>query len=140
MSKFAELDPYGMKWMGSIPTKWSAVPAKRSFDIKLGKMLQNKPTSDDDSLVPYLKAVQVLWGKVNVDDLPEMWASPEEIRRYQVKSDDLLVCEGGEAGRAGVVTSPPENCIIQNALHRVRAKNSGDVRFLMYALHAVSSA
>ena len=51
---------------------------------------------------------------------------------------DLLVCEGGAIGRAGVVKSPPSNCILQNALHRFASRESADLRFLQYVLHAVA--
>lgn len=140
MSRTYELDPYGVKWMGAVPSRWSIEPAKRHFVIQLGKMLQNGPTCDTDRMVLYFKALHVLWGTVNANDLPEMWASPSEIKQYGVQSGDLLVCEGGEVGRAGIASDPPVDSIIQNALHRVRAKNTGDVRFLMYVLNAVSSA
>ena len=68
-----------------------------------------------------------------------MWA-PDEISSLRVKKRDLLVCEGGEVGRAAIVTEAlPEDCIIQNALHLVRPKKSGDIRFLRYVLrHATS--
>jgi len=134
------LDPKGVKWMGSVPDNWSTVAVKRHFDIQLGKMLQNKPESEQDELVPYAKALHVLWGRVETEDLPEMYATASDIRQYGIKNGDLLVCEGGEVGRAGIVDSPPNPCIIQNALHRVRARDTGDVRFLQYILHAVSSA
>lgn len=134
------LDSYGMKWMGTVPDNWSIFPTKRHFDIQLGKMLQNAPEADDDCAVPYLKAVNVLWGRVNTEDAPEMWASPDEIMSYEVRDGDLLVCEGGEVGRAGIVRNPPDRCIIQNALHRVRARNSSSVSFLMYVLHSVDSS
>ncbi|MHC1575309.1 MAG: restriction endonuclease subunit S [Candidatus Methanogasteraceae archaeon] len=130
----------GVEWLGAVPEGWSAVAVKHHFNIQLGKMLQNKPDSDADILIPYAKALHVLWGSVITDDLPEMWAKPSDIQQYGIRGDDLLVCEGGEVGRAGVVTSPPEQCIIQNALHRVRAKKSSDVQFLGYVLHAVNSS
>ncbi len=131
----------GIEWVGQIPEHWGeAVQVKRNFDIRLGKMLQNSPESQDDTLVPYLKALHVLWGSVIVDDLPEMWASQSEIRQYGVEDGDLLVCEGGEAGRSGIVSSLPDNCIIQNALHRLRTRGSGHVDFLMYVLHAIHNS
>src|SRR3989304_2124567 len=65
-------------------------------------------------------------------------ASPEALKQFRVKSGDLLVCEGGEAGRAGIVDSAPVTCIMQNSLHRVRKKGA-DVRFLQYVLQMVSS-
>jgi len=130
--------PSGIEWLGEIPVSWTTVPIKRCFEVQLGKMLQNHSESEGDVLVPYIKALHVLWGRVDTSDLPEMWASPTDIRQFGVGSGDLLVCEGGEAGRAGIVYAPPDRCIIQNALHRVRAKGA-DVRFLQYVLHAVGS-
>jgi type I restriction enzyme S subunit len=131
--------PSGVEWLGKIPSHWSITPVKRQYEIQLGKMLQNKPESDDDVSVPYVKALHVMWGKVSASDLPEMWASPADVRRFSVTKGDLLVCEGGEAGRAGIVDSIPDLCIIQNALHRVRGQGS-DVHFLQYVLQAVGSA
>lgn len=140
MTDLGTLDSYGMKWMGTVPENWSISPAKRHFYIQLGKMLQNGPEAENDCTVPYLKAVNVLWGRANTEDTPEMWASPDEIMLYGVRDGDLLVCEGGEVGRAGIVRNPPDRCIIQNALHRVRARNSSSVSFLMYVLHSVNSS
>ena len=140
MTGLKNLDPYGIKWIGLIAEDWSISPVKRHFDIQLGKMLQNDPKADNDCMAPYLKAANVLWGRVNVDDVPEMWASPGEIMSYEVKDGDLLVCEGGEVGRCGIVRNPPDKCIIQNALHRVRARNSSSIGFLMYVLHSVNSS
>ncbi len=129
----------GIDWLPSIPTTWLVKQVKHMYSIQLGKMLQNSPQSELDVKVPYCKAVHVTWDKVATSDLPEMWANPREIKQYQVEEGDLLVCEGGEAGRASVVDSTPSPCIIQNALHRVRGKN-GDVRFLKYILYLVSSS
>ena len=130
--------PSGIEWLGDVPQHWSAIPVKRRYEIQLGKMLQNNPESDTDVSVPYAKALHVRWGKVDTSDLPDMWASPSDIKHFGVKSGDLLVCEGGEAGRAGIVDSAPVPCIIQNALHRVRGKGA-DVRFLLYVLQKIGS-
>lgn len=130
----------GVEWLGEVPKEWSASSVKHYFHIQLGKMLQNKPDSVEDMLVPYAKALHVLWGNVVTDDLTEMWAHPSDIQQYGIEAGDLLVCEGGEVGRTGIVTSPPKQCIIQNALHRVRAKKSNELRFLLYVLYAVSSS
>ncbi|MDE0101085.1 MAG: restriction endonuclease subunit S, partial [Bryobacterales bacterium] len=62
---------------------------------------------------------------------------------------DLLVCEGGEGGRCGIVgdgSALPDPCIIQNALHRVRPRRQrsvGDASrndYLQYVLSTVASA
>ncbi|GMT42254.1 MAG: hypothetical protein IEMM0002_0665 [bacterium] len=135
---YTKYKPSGIEWLGEIPEHWSLLAVKRQYEIQLGKMLQNNPATEADISAPYLKALHVRWGKVDASDLPDMWASPTDIKQFGVKSGDLLVCEGGEAGRAGIVDSAPVPCIIQNALHRVREKG-GDVHFLQYVLQAVNS-
>jgi type I restriction enzyme S subunit len=135
-----DLDCRGVKWMGTIPGEWCTHAVKRYYDIQLGKMLQNNAASEKDLLVPYAKALHVNWGHVCTEELPEMWASPSDVEQYGIRAGDLLVCEGGEVGRAGIVSTAPDNCIIQNALHRVRSKDDADLRFLKYVLHAVSNA
>ncbi|NOT57673.1 MAG: restriction endonuclease subunit S [Deltaproteobacteria bacterium] len=115
---------------------WSQQQLKRPFSINLGKMLQNAPTSVEDVEVPYLKAQHVQWNGVRLSDLPTMWASPAEILGLEVRDGDLLVCEGGEVGRAALVSEqPPARTIIQNALHLVRGRANAEPRFLAYVLH-----
>ena len=88
---------------------WRTVALKRSFDVRLGKMLQREPFTPADVSVPYLKANNVQWGIVALDDLPEMWASPKEIREFSIQPGDLLVCEGGEAGRSAILSECPQS-------------------------------
>lgn len=119
---------------------WHFDQVKNHYDIVLGKMLQNTPQSADDIEVPYLKAQHIQWDSVEVNELPTMWASPRDVETLRIKKGDMLVCEGGEVGRAAIVINePPINCIIQNALHLVRPKATGNKRFLRYLLfHATS--
>ncbi len=56
-----------------------------------------------------------------------------------MEDGDLLVCEGGDVGRAAVVRGAPDGTIIQNALHRVRPQGENETGFLLYVLaHAAS--
>jgi len=103
-------------------------------------MLQNSPATEADEETPYLKAIHVNWGSVDTEGLPTMWASEKEMEIYSVKNGDLLVCEGGEAGRACILQGLEGQAIIQNALHRVRDTQRGSVRFLCYLLKHISDA
>ncbi len=127
-------------WQPCSAAGWSQIQLKRSFSIKLGKMLQNAPASSVDSEVSYLKAQHAQWDGVRISDLPTMWASPTEIEALEVHSGDLLVCEGGEVGRAAIVTEQPSaQTIIQNALHLVHGRANAEPRFLKYLLrHAAT--
>ncbi len=129
-----------MEWIGEIPEHWEVLECKYGFDIKLGKMIQNNPISDKDEYVTYLKAVNVNWMKVDSETDNKMWATPKQIKDFSVQIGDLLVCEGGEVGRAGIIEDIPEKCIMQNALHRVRETKKSINKFLYYFMHhAVSS-
>ena len=127
-------------WQKVTNHTWNLSQVKFHYDVVLGKMLQNSANSPADLQVPYLKAQHVQWDSVVLDNLPTMWANPNEVDSLRLKRGDLLVCEGGEAGRAAILEgNPPENCIIQNALHLVRPKEAEDLRFLRYTLQHASS-
>ncbi|MDO8845443.1 restriction endonuclease subunit S [Methylicorpusculum sp.] len=127
-------------WQPCLLPEWPATQAKHVFDISLGKMLQPSPNNPDDVETPYIKAINVQWSGINTEDLPTMWASSSEIKALNLKIDDLLVCEGGEVGRASILSNTtPDNCIYQNALHRVRSETN-DVRYLKYCLKQASES
>lgn len=120
-------------WQLCTAAEWREQAVKHAYSVTLGKMLQNTPATVDEVEVPYLKAQHVQWDGVNLADLPTMWASPEEVDFLRVREGDLLVCEGGEVGRAAIVGREPElPTIIQNALHLVRGRDGSDTRFLLY--------
>jgi type I restriction enzyme S subunit len=129
-----------LDWINNIPKHWSIVKTIHYYDIRLGKMLQPEPIKESDFKVMYAKAIHVTWNSVHTDNLPEMWVSKEELTKYRIIDGDLLVCEGGEGGRASVVEKPPEDCIIQNALHRVRTKKNANLEFLKYILFALKAS
>lgn len=124
----------------AVSPRWQLRAAKTLFAIQLGKMLQNDSESDADVLVPYLKAGHVQWDGVVTDDPPQMWANPRELSKYDVRDGDLLVCEGGDVGRAATLSGGPTTCIIQNSLHRVRPKGTSNSRFFKYALEHLAHA
>jgi type I restriction enzyme S subunit len=102
-------------------------------------MLQSEPLAEGDIEAPYLKAQHVQWSGVTVNDLPTMWACRRELEKFRVSNGDLLVCEGGDVGRAAILKGIEYPTIIQNALHRVRSAGDADSRFLSYVLAHASS-
>jgi len=132
--------PSGVEWLKDIPDHWEVAAAKRHFSIQLGKMLQNTPESPADAEVSYLKAQNVQWFQVVTEDIPTMWASLYEKSKFGIEEGDLLVCEGGEGGRCAILREQIDNCIIQNALHRVRPRGRSLNVFLQYVMSAVNAA
>ena len=98
---------------------------------ELGKTL-NK-SKDKGVLHPYICAINILWDKIDLTTLKETHFTEDEIERYTVKFGDLLVCEGGDTGRAAI-WDRKESILYQNALHRLRFSEGVDARFVLYNL------
>ncbi|MFO1315867.1 MAG: restriction endonuclease subunit S [Burkholderiales bacterium] len=127
----------GVEWIGQIPEHWMVPAVGHRYEVALGKMLDEKRISGEH-LAPYLRNVDVQWDHVNVQDLPEMDFRPSERERYRLKAGDLLVCEGGEVGRAAIWNDQLPECYYQKALHRLRpTRPDRDCpRFMYYLLHS----
>lgn len=113
--------------------RWPVRPLGELAETALGKML-DKGKSKGLPHVPYLRNVNVQWGRINTDDLKTMELADDERERFGVRAGDLLVCEGGEIGRCAIWHGRADYIAYQKALHRIRPGESLDVRFLRYLL------
>jgi type I restriction enzyme S subunit len=109
----------GIEWLGEIPVHWEVKRLKYIAEIVLGKMLTPKDKGDYQ-LRPYLRAKNLLWFKVDANDIKEMWFSDKERIQYLLQKEDLLVSEGGEVGRTCIWNNELPECYIQNSVNRVR--------------------
>jgi type I restriction enzyme, S subunit len=116
-----------------LPSSWATVPLADIASTQLGKMLSSKAKTGVGAL-PYLRNKNVQWGRVDLADLAEMDFSEEEFERFQLLSGDLLVCEGGDVGRAAIWNGNVERIAFQKALHRVRPYGGIAPAFLLYQL------
>lgn len=133
------LKPSGVEWLGEVPAHWAVVPLRLRYSQCLGKMLDAKRILGLSPL-PYLRNVDVQWGRINIVDLPVMDISPKEYDRYTVQVGDLLVCEGGEVGRCAIWGGDLEICGFQKALHRLRplAPDRDFPTFLFYVFRVAT--
>src|SRR5690348_7768910 len=118
---------------------WPVVQLGEVADTALGKML-DKAKTKGHSHVPYLRNVNVQWGRIDTEDILTMELAESERERFAVLDGDLLVCEGGEIGRCAIWRGRADYLAYQKALHRIRPKNQLDALFLRYLLehHALS--
>ncbi|WP_181063912.1 hypothetical protein [Stutzerimonas kunmingensis] len=122
----------GVEWLGLVPEHWDVCKLGFRYSIELGKMLDEKRLTKT-SLVPYLRNQDVQWGSINTQDLPEMDIHPEELERYTIRHGDLLVCEGGDVGRAAIWRGDNAAFGYQKALHRLRHRSvSADTAEFFY--------
>jgi type I restriction enzyme S subunit len=129
------LKPSGVEWLGDVPEHWEVVALRLRYSVQLGKMLDGKRITGDH-LVPYLRNTDVQWDRINTEELPRMDIRPEEYGRYTLATGDLLVCEGGEVGRAALWKESEAVYGYQKALHRLRPiqPNRDVPRFLYFVL------
>jgi len=133
-----QMRPSGIDWVGEVPAHWGTPTVGTNFHVQLGKMLTADGSSSGEQS-PYLRNVNVQWDRIDTGDLKTMHFDPMDRIRYRLRSGDLLVCEGGEVGRAAVWSGELDGCYYQKALHRLRPLGAASVRFLMYALWAAAS-
>lgn len=97
----------------------------------LGKTL-NK-SKDTGLLLPYLCSINVQWNKIDLSTQKEALFEEKDINKYSVKKGDLLVCEGGDIGRAAI-WSEDYSMLYQNALHRIRLDKNIIAEYVLYFL------
>jgi type I restriction enzyme S subunit len=112
---------------------WSSVALKEVAEMRLGKMLDARKQVNGTPL-PYLRNINVRWGEFELSQLLTMRFDDDEIAEFELRPGDVLVCEGGEPGRAAVWQHQGSNIKFQKAIHRVRLQGGVDSRWLMYHL------
>ncbi len=112
----------------NIPSSWVCTTMGSIFQHNTGKAL-NKSASTEGALQPYLTTSNVYWNTFDLSVVKEMRFKESEIEKCTIRKGDLLVCEGGDIGRAAIWDKDYSICI-QNHLHRLRPK--GDVVPLLY--------
>jgi type I restriction enzyme, S subunit len=124
----------------SAESTWVWKRVDECFDLQLGKM-SSKKAREGREQTHYIKNNNVLWDRFILEDLPEMSFSSAERRKFSLRSGDLLVCEGGEIGRAAIWADMGQEIVYQKALHRLRSRND-DVspRFLLHYLRYCAAA
>ena len=108
--------------IGPVPQSWELVKLDDVFETQLGKMLSQKAHIGNDPK-PYLRNKNVQWGQIDITDLLEMNFNERERAKFALRPGDLLICEGGEPGRAAIWHGELKECYYQKALHRLRPKD-----------------
>ena len=101
-----------------IPDSWEWVRLGDIFWHNTGKALNS--TNRNGTLLSYITTSNLYWSRFELDSLREMYFTDEEIEKCTATKGDLLVCEGGDIGRAAIWPFDYE-IRIQNHIHRLRA-------------------
>jgi len=122
-----------------VPHNWVWWEWVKLSDIavsELGKTLDKGKNSGTPH--NYLCAFNVKWCSFDLFVIKKILLEKEELERYKVRKGDLLICEGGDVGRAAIWESD-QDIYYQNALHRVRFKDEINQYFYLYVLQYYKS-
>ena len=114
--------------------KWTIMNFGDICETRLGKMLDKK-RQDHLSQKYYLGNRHVQWGYYELDNLPQMGFSEQELEKFALKKGDLLICEGGEVGRCAIWQWDDRDIYFQKAIHRARInKNLATAEYIQYVM------
>lgn len=117
-------EPQKQTEIGMVPESWEVAPLGDYFEIVQGLSLRGNLATDGTG-IPFLRTSNVYWGRIDLSNISRMDVETTAMRDLQY--DDLLVCEGGEIGRAAVWSNEIENCTYQNHVYRLRPTVKGKI-------------
>ena len=86
---------------------------------------------------PFLRTSNVLWDEIDLSSVDEMAIPDHELPAKLLRRGDLLICEGGEIGRAAIWNDEVKKISFQNHLHRLRPiVEEVEPRFYVYFLQS----
>lgn len=111
----------------SLPPAWARVRfediAFVTGGITLGRKLGARKTVN----LPYLRVANVKRGEIDLSVVKEISIAEDEIERYALRQNDLLMTEGGDwdkVGRAAIWKAEIPVCLHQNHVFRARMRSA----------------
>ena len=114
-----------------IPDTWAWCRLGDIFDHKNGKQLNTANKNGQPR--KYITTSNLYWDHFKLDNLKTMYFTNDELDRCTATKGDLLVCEGGDIGRAAIWNEDFDICI-QNHIHKLRAYIDVCIKFFWNVL------
>ena len=115
-----------------IPGTWQWCRLGTLFSHCTGKALN--ASNLKGSLMTYITTSNLYWNRFELDNLKRMRFTDEEIEKCTATFGDLLVCEGGDIGRAAI-WNYPYDIRIQNHIHKLRAYKQLCTKFFFWVFY-----
>ena len=120
-----------------IPEGWEWVRLGEIFLHCSGKSLNN--ANKEGKLLTYITTSNLYWDRFELENLRSMYFKDSEIEKCTIRKGDLLVCEGGDVGRAAIWNEEYE-MRIQNHIHKLRAYIDVCTKYFFYVFLYLKSA
>lgn len=101
-------------------TKWGESTIGDEFEVQLGKRVDTAVARGVPKFCINNRGVR--WGRIDVAEAATELLSKADLRDLRLCYGDVLVCEGGEIGRASVWRDEVPEAYYLNTLHRLRSK------------------
>jgi type I restriction enzyme S subunit len=111
---------------------WPSRPLGEIADLQLGKMLDK--AKNKGILHKYLRNVNVRWLAFDLSDLLQMPFTSNEHEKFSLRDGDILICEGGQPGRAAIWRGGETKIKYQKAIHRARPYPGYKPEWIVYQL------
>ena len=115
-----------------LPDTWNWVRLGFVFSHNTGKALKTSNTNGER--LTYITTSNLYWDSFVLESLKEMYFTESEIEKYTIRKGDLLVCEGGDIGRAAIWTFDYD-MRIQNHIHKLRAYYPIETKLYYYTFY-----
>lgn len=113
----------------NIPNTWCWGKVGDLFEHNTGKALNSSNTNG--SMLNYITTSNLYWDRFDLTVVKQMSFTDSEIDKCKATKGDLLLCEGGDVGRAAI-WNYDFDIMIQNHIHRLRGKVDVSSRFFFY--------
>ena len=120
-----------------IPDSWCWCRLGTIFQHNTGKTLNS--SNHQGTMMQYITTSNLYWDRFELDKLREMLFTDSEVEKCTVTKGDLLVCEGGDIGRAAI-WNYDYPMRIQNHIHRLRSYAPVEVYFFYYVFYLYKRA
>ena len=116
----------------AVPEGWAWCRLGEIYYHTTGKAL--KKSNEKGSLKKYITTSNLYWDTFDFSKVRSMYFTDEELDKCTIKKGDLVVCNGGDVGRAAIWNYDHDICY-QNHVSRMRPKINGvENRFFLYVL------
>ena len=105
-----------------VPEGWAWCRLGELFYHTTGKALKN--SNNKGSLRKYITTSNLYWNKFDFTEVREMYFTDDELDKCTIKKGDLVLCNGGDVGRAAIWNFDEDICY-QNHVSRLRSKIIG---------------
>ena len=113
----------------NLPESWCIVKLGDIYNHTTGKAL--KKSNTDGVLRKYITTSNLYWNSFDLKEVRSMYFTKEELEKCTVHKGDLLLCNGGDVGRAAIWNYDEDICI-QNHISRLRPKYENIAENLFY--------